>query len=113
MGLGVPFNIASYSLFVMLIANVCGFEVGEFVHCMGDAHIYCDHLDALHDQIKRIPLGFPKLNILGGGKVVRENGMTDDEYTNLVLKKLESFEFSDLELTEYKSCGKLAMKMSA
>ncbi|KAJ3255944.1 Thymidylate synthase [Boothiomyces macroporosus] len=54
-GLGVPFNIASYALMTMMIAHALGYQYGEFVHCMGDAHIYLNHVDALTEQIKREP----------------------------------------------------------
>ena len=51
MGLGVPFNIASYALLTALIAHVCGLKPGEFVHTLGDAHIYLNHVDALKEQV--------------------------------------------------------------
>lgn len=61
MGLGVPFNIASYALLTHLIANVCNLKAGELIHTMGDCHIYLNHVDALLEQVKRIPRTFPKL----------------------------------------------------
>lgn len=62
--LGVPFNIASYALFTMMIAQVCGLEVGTFVHTLGDAHIYLNHLEQIDRQLKRDPRKLPimKLN---------------------------------------------------
>mgnify|MGYP002535657692 FL=1 len=61
--LGVPFNIASYALFTMMIAQVCGLEPGDFVHTFGDAHIYLNHLDQVNKQIKRSLRPLPKMVI--------------------------------------------------
>lgn len=63
MFLGVPFNIASYSLLTMMIAQVTGLELGEFVHFLGDAHIYSNHFEQVKEQLKRKPKHFPKMKI--------------------------------------------------
>lgn len=63
MGLGVPFNIASYALLTRLVARATGLEAGDFVHVIGDAHVYCNHVDALHKQLENEPRAFPKLKI--------------------------------------------------
>jgi thymidylate synthase len=61
--LGVPFNIASYSLLTMILAQVAGLKPGEFVHTFGDVHIYQNHIDPLKEQLKRKPHAFPKIKI--------------------------------------------------
>ncbi|MCB0509004.1 MAG: thymidylate synthase [Bacteroidetes bacterium] len=61
--LGVPFNIASYALFTMMIAQVCQLELGDFVHTFGDAHIYSNHIEQVQLQLSRTPFPLPKMNI--------------------------------------------------
>ena len=63
MGLGVPFNIASYSLLTRIIAHVTGLKAGEFIHVIGDCHVYSNHVEALEEQLKRNPRAFPLLDI--------------------------------------------------
>ncbi|XP_049626091.1 thymidylate synthase isoform X2 [Suncus etruscus] len=64
MGLGVPFNIASYALLTYMIAHITGLKPGDFVHTLGDAHIYLNHVEPLQIQLQREPRPFPKLKIL-------------------------------------------------
>ena len=61
--LGVPFNIASYSLLLMMVAQVTGLKVGEFVHTFGDAHIYLNHFDQVEEQLSRKPFVLPEMKI--------------------------------------------------
>ena len=81
--LGVPFNIASYSLFLMMIAQVCGLKPGEFVHTMGDAHLYSNHLDQARLQLEREPRARPTMRL-------------DSSVTDLL-----DFQFEHFELTDY------------
>ncbi|XP_056155538.1 thymidylate synthase-like [Lampris incognitus] len=64
MGLGVPFNIASYALLTYMIAHITGLKTGDFVHTLGDAHIYINHTEPLKEQLQREIRPFPKLKIL-------------------------------------------------
>lgn len=81
--LGIPFNIASYALFLMMVAQVTGYEVGEFVHTIGDAHIYSNHMDQINLQLSRTPRRLPIMKI------------------NKDVKLLEDFKFEDFELVDY------------
>jgi len=83
MFLGVPFNIASYSLLTSMIAQVCGYKLGEFIHVIGDAHIYLNHLDQVQEQLKREPKKLPILKL------------------NPKIKSLFDFRFGDIILKNY------------
>ncbi|XP_031439708.1 thymidylate synthase [Clupea harengus] len=82
MGLGVPFNIASYALLTYMIAHITGLKPGDFVHTMGDAHIYTNHVEPLKEQLKREPRAFPKL-------LIRREVQTIDDFRS------EDFEILD------------------
>ncbi|MDY0064583.1 MAG: thymidylate synthase [Bacilli bacterium] len=81
--LGVPFNIASYALLTMMVAKICQLEVGEFIHTIGDAHIYLNLMDQVREQLSRKPRPLPKMNIL------RE------------VTSIEDFRYEDFELVDY------------
>lgn len=93
-GLGVPFNIASYALLTHMIAHVTQLKTGEFIHTLGDAHIYVDHIEALKEQLDREPNPSPTLNIKRD------------------IKDIDAFTSGDLELMDYNPLGRIAMKMS-
>jgi thymidylate synthase len=83
--LGVPFNIASYALLLMMMAQVTGLKPGEFIHTLGDAHIYLNHLDQVKLQLSRSPFTLPKMSI-----------------NPMVIDILE-FKFEDFQLNGYQS----------
>jgi len=92
-GLGVPFNIASYSILTHLIARHCSLEPKEFVYFLGNAHIYDDHIEVLKEQVTRKPYVFPKLNI----SCVKEN--------------ISDYVVNDFNLIDYKYHEKIKMEM--
>ncbi|MBT4790288.1 MAG: thymidylate synthase [Halobacteriovoraceae bacterium] len=83
--LGVPFNIGSYALLTMMVAQVCDLELGEFVHTLGDAHIYSNHMDQCKLQMSREPMSLPTLKI------------------NPEIKNIDDFSFEDFELLNYEA----------
>jgi thymidylate synthase len=85
--LGVPFNIASYALLTMMIAQVCDLALGDFVHTMGDAHLYTNHLEQTDLQLSRSPLPLPQMRL------------------NPDVKDIFGFVYEDFELTGYECHG--------
>ena len=81
--LGVPFNIASYALLTMMVAQVCNLRLGDFVHTLGDAHIYNNHLAQVHEQLARTPKALPTMQI------------------NPAVSDIFSFKFEDFNLENY------------
>lgn len=85
MFLGVPFNIASYALLTMMVAQVCGYEPGEFVHTLGDTHIYHNHFEQVKEQLSHTPYPLPQMKI------------------NPAVKDINEFKYEDFELLNYQS----------
>ncbi len=81
--LGVPFNIASYALLTLMVAQVCGFEAGDFIHTFGDAHIYSNHSTQIEEQLARTPKALPQMKL------------------NPEIKNIFDFTYEDFELLNY------------
>lgn len=80
--LGVPFNIASYALLTMMIAQVCDLTPGDFVHSFGDVHLYNNHINQAQEQLQRIPKSLPQIKINSGVKDIFQFGFEDFEINN-------------------------------
>lgn len=94
MFLGVPFNIASYALLLSMVAQVTGLKVGEFIHTLGDAHIYHNHFDQVQEQLSREPLPLPKL------------------WLNPEVKDIDAFTIDDIKLVDYQCHPAIAAPMA-
>jgi len=93
-GLGIPFNIASYALLTYMIAHICDLKPGDFIHTIGDAHIYNNHVEELKTQLNRVPRPFPKLNI------------------KRKVTSIDDFKFADFDLVGYDPYPNIVMKMA-
>lgn len=93
-GLGVPFNIASYALLTHMIAHITNLRPGDFIHTLGDAHIYKDHVEPLKEQLERTPTEFPKIKF------------------KRTVSDINDFKYEDIELIGYKPQEAIVMKMS-
>ncbi|XP_032875507.1 thymidylate synthase [Amblyraja radiata] len=94
MGLGVPFNIASYALLTYMIAHITGLKPGDFIHTLGDAHVYKNHIDALKIQLQREPRPLPKL------KILRK------------VENIDDFRAEDFNVEDYNPHATIKMEMS-
>lgn len=92
--LGVPFNIASYALLLMMVAQVTGLEAGDFVHTLGDAHIYNNHIEQVREQLSREPRALPKMKL------------------NPDVKSIFDFKYENFELTDYNPHPHIAGKVA-
>lgn len=106
MGLGCPFNMASYSVLTHMIARICGLKTKEFIHFIGDCHVYLNHINQLKEQIERKPFPFPTIEI-------DENLKTIEDFINLFkITKTEKDLSSYIRLKDYQSHGIIKMEMS-
>jgi thymidylate synthase len=92
--LGVPFNISSYSLLTCMIAQVCGLKPGDFVHTIGDAHLYTNHLEQAREQVGRPPLELPRLRL------------------NPECTEIDDFSYDDIEIVDYNHHPHIAAPIS-
>lgn len=94
MFLGVPFNIASYALLTMMLAQVCDLELGEFVHTLGDTHIYHNHFEQVKEQLRREPLPLPTMKL------------------NPQVKDINDFKYEDFTLENYECYGAIKAQVA-
>ncbi|KAI4463504.1 thymidylate synthase 1 [Holotrichia oblita] len=94
MGLGVPFNIASYALLTYMIAHITNLQPGDFIHTLGDSHVYTNHVDALKEQLQRKPRPFPHL------------------FIKRTVTNIEDFTYDDFELIGYNPYPSIKMQMA-
>jgi len=92
--LGVPFNIASYALLTLMVAQVTGLQAGDFVHTLGDAHLYSNHMEQAKLQLSRSPYPLPTMKI------------------NPAVKSIFDFKFEDFELLDYQSHEHIKAKVA-
>lgn len=92
--LGIPFNIASYALLTHMIAQVCDLRVGDFVHTMGDAHLYLNHVDAVREQLTRQQYELPRLEL------------------NPDIKNIDDFKYEDIKIVGYQSHPTIKMSVA-
>ncbi|KAK5643795.1 hypothetical protein RI129_007640 [Pyrocoelia pectoralis] len=94
MGLGVPFNIASYSLLTVMLAHVTGLKPGEFIHTLGDTHVYLNHVEPLKEQLQRVPKPFPHL------------------YLKRKVSSIDDFKLEDFDLVGYNPYPTIKMELA-
>jgi thymidylate synthase len=92
--IGVPFNIASYALLTHMVAHVTGLKAGEFIHTLGDAHLYLNHLEQADEQLKRTPLPLPRL-------IIKRDA-----------QEIDQFRFEDFEIANYQSHPHIAASVA-
>jgi dihydrofolate reductase/thymidylate synthase len=133
LGLGVPFNIASYALLTAMVAQVCGLAAGDFVHVLGDAHVYANHVEPLKEQLKNAPHHFPVRTPAPERDVCHLTRRANAAAASLLLltcsispyfpsaqtlrinpakTDIDSFTFEDFEVVGYAPHKKIAMQMA-
>ncbi|XP_058829562.1 thymidylate synthase isoform X2 [Topomyia yanbarensis] len=93
-GLGVPFNIASYALLTHMIAHITGLKAGDFIHTMGDTHVYLNHVGPLKEQLERTPRQFPTLHF------------------KRTVSSIDDFQYEDFEIRDYDPFPPIKMQMA-
>jgi thymidylate synthase len=119
MALGVPFNVASYSLLTYMLAHLCGMKCGDLVHCMGDVHVYLNHIEPLQEQFNRIPMEQPMLRIarpVGGGEnngeKINDEKRSENGDLPATINTIDDFVYSDFIVEGYSPYPTIKMDMA-
>jgi len=117
MALGVPFNVASYSLLTYMLAHLCGMKCGDLVHCMGDVHVYLNHIEPLQEQFNRIPMEQPTLRIArpvgeNNGENIHDEERSENVDLPATINTIDDFVYSDFIVEGYSPYATIKMDMA-